>query len=67
MVGTHGMLEMRTPYEEATRVPLLIHDPRLEQVNLFDRPEQRDRLRAMAARLRLWQHRVGDPAQLPAV
>ena len=185
MVGTHGMLEMRTPYEEATRVPLLVCDPRLErrhrliegnfsqidllptllellgepvpetlqgvsragvvrgdetlsgndvivqhngigdrnlaaecgehdwseakladlnfinsqpwrsvvtadrwklnlcavdrgelydlnsdpleQVNLFDRPEHRDRIRAMAARLRLWQHRVGDAAPLPAV
>ena len=185
MVGTHGMLEMRTPYEEATRVPLLICDPRLEnghrliegnvsqidllptllellgetvpeglqgvsragvvrgeetlagndvfvqhngvgdrnlaaecedydwpeekladlnfinsqpwrsvvtadrwklnlcavdqgelydlnadpleQTNLFDRPEQRDRVRAMAARLRQWQQTVGDTAPLPAV
>jgi len=185
MVGTHGMLEMRTPYEEATRVPLLIHDPRqpprqrviegnlsqidllptllellgqpipsalqgvsragvvrgedtlagndvfvqhngfgdrnlaaectehdwssekladlnflssqpwrsvisadrwklnlcavdqgelydlntdpLERNNLFDDPEHRDRIRALAARLRLWQHRVGDTAPLPAV
>ena len=41
-------------------------DP-LEQVNLFDRPQQRDRVRAMAARLRRWQQTVGDTAQLPAV
>ena len=27
MVGTHGMLEMRTPYEEAVRVPLIIRAP----------------------------------------
>ncbi|NKB69016.1 MAG: sulfatase-like hydrolase/transferase [Candidatus Latescibacteria bacterium] len=27
MVGTHRMLEMRTPYEEATRVPLLMRVP----------------------------------------
>lgn len=185
MVGTHGMLEMRTPYEEATRVPLLVHDPRLEhghrviegnvsqidllptllellgqplpsalqgvsraplvrgedtlagndvfvqhnglgdrnlaaecadhdwslekladlnylnsqpwrsvvsadrwklnlcavdqgelydlntdpleQANLSDQPEHRDRVRSLAARLRLWQHRVGDTASLPSI
>ncbi len=31
MVGTHSMLEMRTPYEEAARVPLLMHVPWLEE------------------------------------
>jgi len=185
MVGTHGMLEMRTPYEEAARVPLLMHVPWLEdgarrvpgnfsqidilptlldlmgeslpdqlqgvsrkavvdgddtlanndivvqhngvgdrnladecdeyfwpeekladlnfmnsqpwrsiitadrwklnlcatdlgelydlnadpaeQANLFDEPEHRDRIRAMAARLRLWQVRSGDTAPLPGV
>ena len=38
-----------------------------ETVNLFDRPEQRDRVRAMAARLRLWQAESGDTAPLPGV
>ena len=38
-----------------------------ETTNLFDRPEQRDRVRWMAARLRLWQETVGDTAPLPGV
>jgi arylsulfatase A-like enzyme len=33
MVGTHRMLEMRTPYEEAARVPLLIRVPWLHDVS----------------------------------
>ena len=38
-----------------------------ETTNLFDRPEHRDRVRWMAARLRLWQEEVGDTAPLPGV
>ena len=38
-----------------------------ETTNLFDRPEHRDRVRWMAARLRLWQQEVGDAAPLPGV
>jgi len=38
-----------------------------ETHNLFDEPGQRDRVRAMAARIRLWQIEVGDRAPLPAV
>ena len=38
-----------------------------ETTNLFDRPEHRDRVRWMAARLRLWQDEVGDTAPLPGV
>ncbi len=38
-----------------------------ETTNLFDRPGQRDRVRWMAARLRLWQETVGDTAPLPGV
>jgi len=38
-----------------------------ETVNLFDRPEHRDRVRAMAARLQLWQVESGDAAPLPGV
>jgi arylsulfatase A-like enzyme len=41
-------------------------DPK-EVTNLFDRPEHRDRVRWMAARLRLWQQEVGDTAPLPGV
>ena len=36
-----------------------------ETQNLFDEPAHRDRVRAMAARLHLWQAEVGDPAPLP--
>ena len=38
-----------------------------ETTNLFDLPEHRDRVRWMAARLRLWQDEVGDTAPLPGV
>ncbi len=41
-------------------------DP-LEMTNLFDLPEYADRIRWMAARLRLWQAEVGDTAPLPGV
>jgi arylsulfatase A-like enzyme len=30
MIGSHGLMEMRTPYEEASRVPLLIRVPWLQ-------------------------------------
>ncbi len=35
--------------------------------NLFDKPEHRDRVRRMAARLHLWQVENGDTATLPAI
>ena len=38
-----------------------------EQTNLFDDPTQRDRVRDMAARIRMWQHETGDSAPLPTV
>ena len=38
-----------------------------EQENLFNLPEHADRIRSMAARLRLWQVRSGDTAPLPGV
>ena len=38
-----------------------------ETTNLFERPEHRDRVRWMAARLRLWQAEAGDTAPLPGV
>ena len=38
-----------------------------EQTNLFDDPAQRDRIRDMAARIRMWQHETGDTAALPGV
>lgn len=38
-----------------------------EFTNLFNEPERRDRIRTMAARLRLWQQETGDTAPLPAV
>ncbi|MDP6514277.1 MAG: sulfatase-like hydrolase/transferase [SAR202 cluster bacterium] len=41
-------------------------DP-IEEHNLFDDPAQRDRIRLMATKIRLWQHQVGDDAPLPSV
>jgi arylsulfatase A-like enzyme len=38
-----------------------------EMTNLFDRSEHRDRVREMAARIRIWQGATGDTMQLPAV
>jgi arylsulfatase A-like enzyme len=38
-----------------------------EMHNLFDKPEHRDRVRRMAARLHLWQAENGDTAPLPAI
>ncbi|MBM4046214.1 MAG: hypothetical protein FJ279_13970 [Planctomycetes bacterium] len=37
-----------------------------EQQNLFDDPSQSARIRDLTARIRLWQHRTGDAALLPA-
>ncbi len=44
----------------------LANDP-YELTNLFDDPQHRDRVRDLAARVRLWQHKNGDVAPLPAV
>jgi len=38
-----------------------------ELVNLFDTPEHRDRVRDMAARIRIWQDETGDDMPLPTV
>ena len=38
-----------------------------EQTNRFDDPVHRDRVRELAARIRLWQVETGDDAPLPAV
>jgi hypothetical protein len=35
--------------------------------NLFSDPAQRDRIRDMAARIRMWQAATGDTIQLPTV
>ena len=35
--------------------------------NLFNDPEQKDRIRDLAARIRIWQHHTGDDAPLPAM
>ena len=37
-----------------------------EMNNLFNDPAQQDRVRDMAARIRIWQHQTGDTAPLPA-
>ena len=36
-----------------------------ELENLFDQPEQRERVREMAVRIRAWQERAGDSVPLP--
>ena len=41
-------------------------DP-FELNNLFDDPSQRDRIREMAARVRIWQNETGDHAPIPTV
>ena len=38
-----------------------------EEVNLFDDPSHRDRVREMAARIRRWQFHTGDSLPLPSV
>ncbi len=38
-----------------------------ELTNLFDEPEHSDRIRDMAARIRIWQDETGDDMPLPAV
>ena len=38
-----------------------------EMINLYNRDHYRDRVRIMAAKLRLWQHETGDSAPLPSV
>lgn len=44
----------------------LSSDP-YEQTNLFDHSAQKERIRDMAARIRIWQHETGDKAPLPSV
>jgi arylsulfatase A-like enzyme len=44
----------------------LNNDP-AELENLFDKPEHRDRVRDMAARIRIWQDETGDDMDLPTV
>jgi arylsulfatase A-like enzyme len=44
----------------------LNNDP-YEENNLFNDPAQKERIRNMAARIRLWQHKNGDHAPLPTV
>ena len=38
-----------------------------EMNNLYNDPDQRDRIIDMAARIRIWQHETGDTAPLPSV
>jgi len=38
-----------------------------ERENLFDRPEHRDRIGDLTARLHRWQEETGDEAPLPAL
>ena len=38
-----------------------------EMTNLYDDPAERDRVRRMAARIRVWQDSTGDTAPLPTV
>jgi arylsulfatase A-like enzyme len=38
-----------------------------ETMNLFDEPEQKHRIQDMAARLRSWQARTSDTAEMPTI
>ena len=42
----------------------LNNDP-YEMINLFNDPDQKDRIRDMAARIRVWQIQTGDEVPLP--
>tara|TARA_Y100001960_G_scaffold160160_1_gene168374 strand:+ start:1 stop:1512 length:1512 start_codon:yes stop_codon:yes gene_type:complete len=44
-----------------------LNDDPYEEVNLFNKPEHKDRIRIMAAKIRMWQHETGDHAPLPDV
>ena len=44
----------------------LNNDPH-EMNNLYDDPAQSDRIREMAARIRIWQAATGDEVDLPGV
>jgi len=44
----------------------LNEDP-FEENNLFNNPEHKDRVRIMAAKIRMWQYETGDHAALPDV
>tara|TARA_B100001167_G_C16480774_1_gene172119 strand:- start:51 stop:491 length:441 start_codon:yes stop_codon:yes gene_type:complete len=44
----------------------LNNDP-FEEVNLFNKDDQKDRIRQMAAKIRMWQHFTDDNAPLPGV
>ena len=44
----------------------LNEDP-FEESNLFNDSEQKDRIRIMAAKIRMWQYETGDHATLPGV
>ena len=61
-VGTHGVVKSISPNELYD----LNTDP-YEMNNLFNEPSHRDRIRQMAARIRVWQDQTGDSAPLPTI
>ena len=44
-----------------------LNDDPFEENNLFNNPEHTDRIRIMAAKIRMWQYETGDHAALPDV
>ena len=44
-----------------------LNDDPYEEINLFNKPEHKDRIRIMAAKIRMWQHETSDHAPLPDV
>ena len=44
-----------------------LNDDPFEENNLFNDPENKDRIRIMASKIRMWQHETGDNAALPGV
>jgi arylsulfatase A-like enzyme len=44
-----------------------LNDDPFEENNLFNDPENKDKIRIMAAKIRMWQHETGDNAALPGV
>lgn len=64
LVGADGWKLNLSPVDRCELYDLNT-DP-CEMTNLFDRPEHKERVRSMAARIREWQKRTGDTAPLPA-
>ena len=65
LIGHDGWKLTLSPLEQGELYDLN-NDP-YEEINLFDNPAQRERIRDMAAGIKEWQGRNGDTAELRSV